>query len=99
MTNRNPGRWLLVVLAIAGLGLAAPVVSAHGDEPTEGNETVTDGEAVDRAAWMGGHMTDHMGPDAVDEMESRMGVTVDETAQEMADDDHTPEMNGRGHGC
>lgn len=99
MTNRNPGRWLLVVLAISGLGLAAPVVNAHGDEPTRGNETAADGEAVDWAAWMEGHMTDHMGPDAVDEMESHMGVTVDEMAQEMADDDHTAEMDGQRRGC
>jgi hypothetical protein len=49
---------------------------------------------------MDGHMTDHMGPDAVDEMESHMGVTVDEMAQDMAGGDHTTAgMNGQGHGC
>ncbi|WP_265110002.1 hypothetical protein [Halosolutus halophilus] len=100
MTNKNLGRWLLVVLAIVGLAFAAPVVSAHGDEPTQGNETAADGEAADWSAWMEGHMTDHMGPDAVDEMESHMGVTVDEMAQDMADNNHTTAgMNGQGHGC
>ncbi|WP_436925024.1 hypothetical protein [Halosimplex amylolyticum] len=39
MTNRQLGRWLLVGLAIVGLAIAAPAVSAHGDEPTQGNET------------------------------------------------------------
>lgn len=105
MTNRNLGRWLLVAIAIVGLAFAAPVVSAHGDEPTQGNETAADempadGDAADWAAWMDGHMTDHMGPDAVDEMEAHMGVTVDEMAQDMADDNHTAAgMNGQGHGC
>ena len=105
MTNRNLGRWLLAALALVGLGFAAPVVSAHGDEPAQGNETTAEwmpatGEPADRAAWMTGHMTDHMGPDAVDEMESHMGVTVDEMASNMAGDDHaTAGMNGQGHGC
>ncbi|SMO53091.1 hypothetical protein [Halorubrum cibi] len=105
MTNRNLGRWLLVALAIVGLAFAAPVVSAHGDDPAQGNETAAegmpvDGDTTDWAAWMDGHMTDHMGPDAVDEMESHMGVTVDETAQDMTEDDHTTVgMYGRRHGC
>ena len=105
MTNRSLGRWLLVALAIVGLAFAAPLVSAHGDEPNQGNETAAegtpaDGNAADWATWMEGHMTDHMGPDAVDEMEAHMGVTVDEMAQDMADDNHTATgMNGQGHGC
>jgi hypothetical protein len=41
-----------------------------------------------------------MGPNAVDEMEAHMGVTVDEMAQDMADDNHTATgMNGQGYGC
>lgn len=101
MTNRNPGRWLLVTLAIVGLAFVAPIVSAHGDEPAQGNETAADGMPVDDdaagwAAWMEGHM----GPNAVDEMESYMGVTVDEMAHDMADDNHTTAgMNGQGHAC
>lgn len=105
MTNRNLGRWLLVALAIVGLALAVPVVSAHGEEPTQGNETAAEGtpaagETADWAAWMDGHMTDHMGPDAVDGMEAHMGATVDEMAQDMADGNHTAAgMDGQGHGC
>ena len=105
MTNRNLGWWLLVALAIGGLAVAAPAVSAHGDEPTQENETAAvempvDTDATDWAAWMDGHMTDDMGPATVEEMESHMGVTVDEMAQNVADDNHTPAgMNGRGYGC
>jgi len=105
MTNRNLGRWLLVALAIVGLAFAATVVNAHDDEPTQGNETAADetpadGDAPDWATWMAGHMTDHMGADAVDEMEAHMGVTVDETSHDTADDDHTDAgVNGQGHGC
>ncbi|MEF8799600.1 MAG: hypothetical protein V5A27_07555 [Halapricum sp.] len=89
MTNRQLGRWLLVALAIVGLAFAAPAVSAHGDEPTQGNETAADGMPTDTdaagwAAWM----------------EAHMGVTVDEMAKDMADDNHTARgMNGQGHGC
>jgi hypothetical protein len=117
MTNFKLGHWLLVALAIVGLAFAAPVVSAHGDVPTQGNETATDemptdGDAASWAAWIESHMTDHMGPGAVEEMESHMGVTVDEMAQDMAAKNHntgsthtagpmhtTGGMNGQGHGC
>ncbi|TQQ78378.1 hypothetical protein EGH24_15005 [Halonotius terrestris] len=105
MTNRNLGRWLLVALAIVGLAFAAPVVSAHGGEPIQGNETIADrtpadGGAADWATWMEGHMTDYMGPDAIDEMEAHMGVTVDEMAQDMENDNYTATgMNGQGYGC
>ena len=105
MSNRNLGRWLLVALAIVGLAFAAPVVSAHGDEPTQGNETAADqvstnADAEEWAVWMEGHMTDHMGPNSVDEMETYMGVTVDEMAQDMADGNYTTGgIHGQGYGC
>jgi hypothetical protein len=105
MTNRTLGRWLLVALTIIGLAIGAPLVSAHGDEPTQGNEAAADempadGDAADWAAWMDGHMTDHMEPSTVDEMEAHMGETVGDMAQDMADGNHTTAgMNGQGHGC
>ena len=105
MTNRNLVRWLLVALAIVGLAFVAPGVSAHGDEPTQGNETEVTGmpahsDATAWAAWMGGHVIDHMGSDTVDEMESHRGVTDGELTRGMADDNHTAAgMNERGHGC
>ena len=104
MTDRNIARWLLVALAIVGLAFAAPAVSAHGDEPVRENETATDGTPVDGetatwATWMEAHMTDQMGPNAVDQMETFTGVTVDEMAREMADGDHgNYAAAGRGGG-
>lgn len=92
MTNLNVARWLLVVLAIAGLAVATPVVSAHATEsPT--NETADNappynGSAVEWTAWMEAHMTEHMGPGAVEQMESHMGMTVDEMGQQMAAGNH-----------
>ena len=97
MTNFTIGRWLLVALAIIGLAFAAPVVSAHGNETTANDAPPYDGTAADWAAWMEGHMTEHMGPGAVEWMESHMGVTVDEMAQDMADDDYDGGMYGQGH--
>ncbi|WP_435158560.1 hypothetical protein [Haladaptatus sp. DFWS20] len=97
MTNFNIGRWLLVALAIVGLAFAAPVVTAHGNETTADDAPPYDGNAADWAAWMEAQMTDHMGPGSVEWMESHMGVTVDEMAQDMADDDYSGGMYGQGH--
>ena len=97
MTNFTLGRWLLVALAIVGLAFAAPVVSAHGDE-TAADDAPTDNTTADEwATWMEAQMTEHMGPGAVEWMESHMGVTVDEMAQDMADDDYNGGMYGQGH--
>lgn len=95
MTTYTLGRWLLVTLAIVGLALAVPAVSAHGNE-TIADDHRDDGPAADWAAWMEGHMIDHMGPGSVEWMESHMGVTVDEMAEDMADDDYNGGMYGRG---
>ncbi|MDL5363210.1 hypothetical protein [Halalkalicoccus sp. NIPERK01] len=97
MTTFKLGRWLLVALAIVGLAFAAPVVSAHGNETTADDAPPYDGTTADWAAWMEGHMTEHMGPGAVEWMESHMGVTVDEMAQDMGDDDYNGGMYGQGH--
>jgi len=104
MTNNNLRRWLLVAIAILALAVAAPAVSAHGDEPAQGNETAADGMPADAdsagwATWMADHMTDYMGPDAIDEMESHMGVSIGEMSQYVADEDHRTGMNGQRHGC
>ena len=97
MTTFELGRWLLVALAIIGLAFAAPVVSAHGNETTADDAPPYDGTADDWAAWMEAHMTEHMGPGAVEWMEAHMGVTVDEMAQDMADGDYDGGMYGQGH--
>ncbi|WP_137285878.1 hypothetical protein [Halorussus salinisoli] len=97
MTNFKFGRWLLVALAIVGLAFAAPVVSAHGNETTGDDAPPYDGTADDWAGWMEAQMTEHMGPSAVEWMESHMDVTVDEMAQDMADDDYDGEMYGQNH--
>ncbi|WP_254534889.1 hypothetical protein [Halomarina litorea] len=97
MTNFTIGRWLLVALATIGLAFAAPVVSAHGNETSADDAPPYDGTADDWAAWMEDHMTEHMGPGAVEWMESHMGVTVDEMAQDMADDDYNGGMYGQGY--
>ena len=97
MTNAKLGRWLLVALAIIGLAFAAPVVSAHGNATTADDAPTDNATADDWAGWMETQMTEHMGPGAVEGMESHMGVTVDEMAQDMADDDYNGGMNGQGH--
>ena len=96
MTAIRTGGWLLGLLAIVGLVFAVPVVSAHGNETAADDTSPYNGTAEEEwTAWMESHMTDHMGPDAVEWMESHMGVTVEEMGRDMADDGR---MAGYG-GC
>jgi hypothetical protein len=88
MTNFTLGRWLLMALAIVGLAFAAPVVSAHGNDTTADDAPSDNATADEWATWMEAQMTDHMGPGAVEWMESHMGVTVDEMAQDMAGEEY-----------
>jgi hypothetical protein len=99
MTTFKLGRWLLVTLAIIGLALVAPAVSAHDDRPTADDAPPYDGPVAEWAEWMEAHMTDHMGPGAVEWMEDHMGVTVGEMAPGMADGSHGRGMYGHGVGC
>jgi hypothetical protein len=97
MTNFKLGGWLLVALAIVGLAFVAPVVSAHGTDTTADDAPTDNATADDWAAWMEAQMTEHMGPGSVEWMETHMGVTVDEMAQDMADDDYNGGTYGQGH--
>jgi Ni/Co efflux regulator RcnB len=107
MTNSKLSRWLLVAVAIVALAIALPVVSAHGNETTADEAPTNNATADEWATWMEGHMTEHMGSGSVEWMESHMGVTVDEMAQDMADNDYDngtyghnnydDGMGGQGH--
>lgn len=109
MNNRIPGRWLLVALAIAGLALAAPAVTAHDDASTSTNETSTrdapsDGSGVDPTGWMADRMADHLGPETAEPMWFHGSGPTDESSRHVTDeeDDHnraTGGMHGSGHGC
>lgn len=93
MTNHTLKPLLLVVIAVIGLALVVPVVSAHGND-TGTDVPPYDGSAEEWTDWMETHMTAHMGPGSVEWMESHMGVTVEEMGQDMADDGT---MNGYSH--
>jgi len=87
MIPNTVGRWLLVTLALLGLGLAVPVVSAHDGDPVGVDETVDAEPPVvgqaDRAAWMDAHMsTDTLAPRGW-----HMRPPVEEMAQHMGIDD------------
>lgn len=99
MTTVTIGRWLLVALTIVGLAFTPAVASAHGDGPATDDAPRDNGTAAEWATWMEAHMTEHMGPGAVEWMEEHMGVTVDAMARDMADGDHDRRMAGQGHGC
>ena len=94
MTTTNIGRWLLVTLALVGLALVTPLVSAHGPDAAADDAVPYDGTADDWATWMEAQMNDHMGPGSVEWMESHMGRTVEEIGQDMADDGRTTGYGG-----
>lgn len=94
----NTSRVLLVLLVIVGLALVVPSVSAHGNETTA-DAPPYNGTADDWATWMEVHMIDHMGPGSVEWMENHMGLTVDEMAEDMADDGQMRGYAPGGYGC
>lgn len=84
------GSWLLVAVAIIGLAFVVPIAGAHGEDLSAANQSVdTDGpvdaDSAELADWMETQMIAHMGPDAPEWMESHMGMTIDEMAQDMSD--------------
>jgi len=97
MTTFTLGRWLLVGLAVVGLALAAPAVSAHDNATTADDAHPSNETDDDWATWMEAQMTEHVDPGSVEWMESHMGVTVDEMAQNTIDDDHNGGTYGQGH--
>ncbi|MFB6113099.1 MAG: hypothetical protein ABEJ58_03220 [Halodesulfurarchaeum sp.] len=90
MTTITTGRVLVLAVAVIALAFTAPVVSAHGTdtaaEPTPDDAPIngTPGEWAD---WMESHMSEHMGPGAIGWMESYMGISVEEMAEDMATGD------------
>ncbi|KAB1193158.1 hypothetical protein GJR96_06750 [Haloferax sp. MBLA0076] len=99
MTQLTTGRLVLVVLAVVGLAFSASVVSAHGTDSATDDTPPYDGTADEWTAWMETHMAQHMGPGAVEWMESHMGVTVEEMGQFMAEDGpRGPGVTGRSPG-
>ncbi|WP_458209114.1 hypothetical protein [Haladaptatus sp. NG-SE-30] len=91
MTNYNLGRWLIVALALVGLALVAPMVSAHGNETTADDARPGAGLAGHWGGWMDGHM----GAGSIEWMESHMGITI----EEMAENRGSHGRRGSGRGC
>lgn len=89
MNSRTATQWLIVLLAIVGLALIAPAVSAHETAPPGDDITVSD-----RSAWMESHMTQHVGPDGFVWMEAQMDYTVDEMARFMSNGHSGPHAQG-----
>lgn len=86
MPDHTLGRWLLVVLAIIGLAVAMPPVSAHGDAPTPtetaAEERPADNETVDV------HAAHHAGTETVEWMDAHMGALADEMVPHASDRGH-----------
>lgn len=74
----------LLLAVVVGVVLTAAVATAHDTTPTAPPANGTPG---DWATWMEAHATDHMGPGAIDWMESHMGTSLEEMARDMAADD------------
>lgn len=94
MPTDTPGRVLLVIVALLGVALLTSVASAHwpGAEPADAPPA--NASAEEWSAWMEAHLTDEQ----VAWMEAHSGLTVEEMAQHMADEDgwdhHGPAGDG-----
>lgn len=97
MKQRTIRHLLLVTIAIAGLVVASSLVTAHGGEQAGADGAPVDGNASDWATWMEQHMTEYMGPGSVEYMESSMGVSVEEMAEDMANGDPGAHCGGPGY--
>lgn len=99
MTASRIGGWLLVVLAIGGLALAVPLVTAHGDGPMAGDDhQQSNATAADHADRMASHAGDHMGDGAHMMDGSHMGDRDHmRDGAHMGDRDHRHATGGQGH--
>lgn len=97
MTNFTIAGWLLVAIAVVGLALAIPAVSAHGPGPLAGDASADNDAATDRPGWMGPNAGDHMGPASMEWMAQHMGMTVEELTRLMADGGHVGDHGQHQH--
>ena len=84
---------MLIGLVLLALATGAGAVTAHenGENIDHNHDGMpANGTAADWATWMEQQMTDHMGPQAANRMQNRMGMTYDEMGAHM-----TEMMNGR----
>lgn len=80
-----------LVLLVLATGTGAVTAHENGENTDHSHDGMpTNGTAADWATWMEQRMTDHMGPQAADRMQDRMGMTYEEMGAHM-----TGMMNGQ----
>lgn len=88
---------LTILTTVAVLLLAAGGVAAHGnDGDTTGPDASTNGSPADWTAWIEQHMSEHMGADAAEQMQDRMGMSSEEMGDHMASHQNGSMMGGMG---
>lgn len=95
-----------LIAMLATFLLTAGVVAAQGNNTTERhNDAPVNGTAAEWGDWMEQHMTDHMGADATERMQERMGMSYEQMGsmmKGMMGNDGMGSMmsgNGSGMGC
>ena len=95
-----------LIVMVAALMLTAGAVAAQGNNTTDGHdEAPVNGTAAEWGAWMEQHMTEHMGADATERMQERMGMSYEQMGymmKAMMGNDGMSGMmdgNGSGMGC
>lgn len=97
MTKFTIAGWLLVAIAVVGLALAIPAVSAHGPGPLAGDASADNETATDGPGWMGPNAGEHMSPASLEWMAQHMGMTVEELTRHMADGEHVGDHEQHQH--
>lgn len=91
-----------VLAAVAVLLVGAGGVLAHGDTDEADSGHDGDPENASSAEWSTWieHVTDHMGADAAEQMQERMGTNDEEMGEHMASHRNGSMMDGTGGmGC
>ena len=95
-----------LVVMLATLLLTAGAVAAQGNNTTDSHDDApVNGTAAEWGDWMEQHMTDHMGADATERMQERMGMSYEQMGymmKGMMDNDGMGNMmngTGSGMGC
>ena len=74
-----------IVLLVLATGAGAVAAHENGENSDRSHDGMpVNGTAADWATWMEQQMTDHMGPQAADRMQNRMGMAYDEMGAHMA---------------
>lgn len=88
---------IIIIVALIGTVLIATGgVVAHENGESTHSDAPENGTASEWSTWMEEQMTEHMGAEAAEDMEERMGMTHEEMGEHMASEDDSMMAGKKG---